>query len=240
MHADQLETGQLHHCHGIRRHISQLGQQCGTDIAAQENLAAGGLEHFGNQGGGGGLAIGAGHSHNLAGAELKEQLHLTGDHRAGLLGRLQRCLEVLIAGGAHDDILPRKPIGIVFAQAQVDIQPAQCVGIIAEGFQRFFLVTEGHIGPHGHKLLNALFVADAGPDKGNFFALNQLFELFNRLHENSSFGVRHGRPGNTSPPRGARDWPNHGLAAIGNRQTGPLPLDYIRPSRQSKQPSRKL
>ncbi len=93
-HTDELEAGQLDNRHRVRGHVGQLGQQRRTDVAAQKHLAARGLEHLGNQGGGGGLAVRTGHGHNLTGAVFKEQFHLAGDLGARLQGSLQRRLVI--------------------------------------------------------------------------------------------------------------------------------------------------
>ena len=181
-HADQLEAGQLDHSHSVRRDVGQLGQQSRADVAAQKDLAACGFKHFGDQRSGGGLAVRAGHGYDLAGAELEEKLHLTGDKRTGGLGGLQLRLEILIARRAHDDILPGETVGVMLAQAQGHIQAAQRVGVIAKILDGFFLVTQRDVCAQFHKLLNAAFMADTGTDKGNFFALDKFLQLFDRQH----------------------------------------------------------
>ena len=61
VHADELEAGQLHHSHILRPDLGQHGQQGRTDVAAQMHFAACGLVELGDEGGGGGLAVRAGH-----------------------------------------------------------------------------------------------------------------------------------------------------------------------------------
>ena len=181
-HADKLEAGQFDHGHGVRRDVGQLGQQRRADVAAQKHFAAGGLKHFGNQRSSGGLAVGAGHSHDLTGAELEEKLHLAGDHSASGLGSLQFWLEILITRRAHDDVLPGETVGVMLAQAQGHVQAAQRVGVVAKVLDGFFLVAQRNLRAQFYKLLNAALVADTGTDKGNFFALNKFFQLFDRQH----------------------------------------------------------
>ena len=192
MHADQLEAGKLYHSHILRGYLRQHGQQGCTDVAAQMHLAACGLVELGNEGGGGGLAVRAGHGHDLAGAEVEEQFHLTGDHGTGGHGVLQGLFEVAHkARRAHDDILPFKAVQIVFAKAQVDAQLPDGSGVIAKVLHALFLVAQGHMSAQFHKLLDEGLVADACADKGDLFALNKLGKLLLIfLHKNSSSSNR--------------------------------------------------
>ena len=192
VHADQLEAGQLYHSHILRGHLRQHGQQCCADIAAQVHLAACGLVELGDKGGGGGLAVRTGHGHDLARAELEEQLHLAGDHGAGGHGVLQRLLEIAHeARGAHDDVLPLEAVQIVFAKAQVDAQLPDGGGVIAKVLHALFLVAQSHMSAQLHKLLDEGLVADACADKGDLFALNKLGKLLLIfLHKNSSSSNR--------------------------------------------------
>ena len=153
-------------------------QQRRADVAAQKDLAARGLHHLGDEGGGGGLAVRTGHGDDLAGAERKEKFHLAGDHRPGPQGRLQFGLIVFVPRCAHDDVLPGKTVGIMFPQAEVHPQAAQGVGVIAKFLQALFLVAERHPGPHFHKLFNTALVADARADKGHLFAADKFPQLF--------------------------------------------------------------
>ena len=188
-HADELEAGQLDDGHGVGGHVGQLGQERRTDVAAQKDLAARSLEHLGDQRRRRGLAIGAGHGHDLAGAKLKEELHLARDHCTGFQRSLQFGLVVLIARRAHDDVLPGEAVGIMLAQTQIHLQAAQRVGVVTEVVQALFLVAERDLRAQLDKLLNAALVADARTDKGNLFALNKLLQLLDRQHKYLSSGV---------------------------------------------------
>ena len=190
-HTDELEAGKLHHRHIAGGDVGQLGKQRGADVAAQEYLASGRLKHLGNEGGGSSLAVGTGHGDNLAGAELKEQLHLTGDHRAGLFGGLQSGLEVLIAGGAHDDVLPGKSVGVVFAQAELNVPSAQGFGIVAKILDGFFLVAESDLGAKIRKHGDAGLVADARANEGDLFAGHQGFQFFHGRHKQIPPSMNH-------------------------------------------------
>ena len=192
VHADQLEAGQLYHSHILRGHLRQHGQQCCADIAAQVHLAACGLVELGDKGGGGGLAVRTGHCYDLAGAEIKEQFHLTGDHGTGGHGILQWLFKVTHkTRGAHDDVLPLEAVQIVFAKAQVDAQIPDGGGVIAKVLHALFLVAQSHMSAQLHKLLDEGLVADACADKGDLFALNKLGKLLLIfLHKNSSSSNR--------------------------------------------------
>ena len=170
VHADELEAGQLHHSHILRPDLRQHGQQGRADVAAQMYFAACGLVELGDEGGGGGLAVRAGHGHDLAGAELEEQLHLAGDHGAGGHGVLQRLLEIAHeARGAHDDVL--------LPEAQIDAQLLDGGGVVAEIFHALFLVAEGDVRTQLHELPDERLMADARADKGNLFALDEVCKL---------------------------------------------------------------
>ena len=181
-HADQLEAGKFHNSDISRGNVRQLGQQGCANVAAQEHLAAGSLKHLGNQGGGGGFAVRAGHSHDLAGAQLKKEFYLAGHKRTGLFGGLQLRLKEFIAGGAHDDILSGKAIGIMLAKAELYVQLAQRIGVITKIIQALFLVAEGDICPQRGKHGDARFVADARTDECHLFASDHCFKLFHGSH----------------------------------------------------------
>ena len=193
MHADELEAGQLYHGHIVGAHLGQHGQKRCADVAAQMYFAASGLEELGDQGRGGGLAVGAGHSHDGAGAEIKEQFHLAGDHGTGRHGILQGFLKVAHkAGGAHNDILALEAVQIVLTQAQVDAQLPDGGGVISEVLHALFLVAQGNVCPQLHKFFDQGLVADARADKGHLFALDELFELLLiLLHKNRSSFVQY-------------------------------------------------
>ena len=178
VHTDELEAGQLHHGHVVGAHLGQHGQQGCADVAAQMHPAACGLVELGDKGGGGGLAVRAGHGHDLAGAELEEQLHLAGDHGAGGHGVLQRLLEIAHeARGAHDDVLPLEAVEVILAEAQIDAQLLDGGGVVAEIFHALFLVAEGDVRPQLHELPDERLMADARADKGNLFALDEVCKL---------------------------------------------------------------
>ena len=65
----------------------------------------------------------------------------------------------------------------MFAQAQVDAKAADGGSVIAEIVHGFFLVAEGDVCAHLHKLLDQLFVADTRADEGHLFAADELGQL---------------------------------------------------------------
>ena len=178
VHTDELEAGQLHHGHVVGAHLGQHGQQGCADVAAQMHPAACGLVELGDKGGGGGLAVRAGHGHDLAGAELEEQLHLARDHRARSHRVLQRLLKIAHeARSTHDDVLPLEAVEIVFTEAQADAQLLDGGGVVAELLHALFLVTERDLRPQLHELPDERLMADARADKGNFLALDEVCKL---------------------------------------------------------------
>ena len=76
IHGHQLEAGQLQHRPVLRLHIIRLTQQGLTDVAAHVDGSARRLQQLCDDGGGGGLAVAAGDGDHVAGADLKEHLHL--------------------------------------------------------------------------------------------------------------------------------------------------------------------
>ena len=114
------------------------------------------------------FAVRTGHGNNVAGAVLKKKLDFAGDERPGLPGRLQLGAEILVPRRAHDDVLAREAVGIMFAEAEADVQAAQRTGIIAEGGEVGFLVAQRDLRAERGELFDALFVADAAPMKATF------------------------------------------------------------------------
>ena len=83
----------------------------------------------------------------------------------------------------------------MFTQAQVHLQAAEGIGVVAEGLQIGFLVAEGDLGTQGGKLFDARFVADTGPDEGHIFAGDHRPQTFDWQHTKPLlFRQRGGRP----------------------------------------------
>ena len=186
-HTDELEAGQLHHRHILRGDLGQHGQQRRTDIAAQVDPAARRLKEFGDQGRRGGLAVRAGHRHDLTGAQIKEQLYLTGHLGPSGNGILQGLLVIFKARRAQDHILSGKTVHIMFAQAETHPQTAQGLSIGTKLLQTVLTVAQGHLRTQAHKLLDQGAVADPRPDECHLFALHHLGKaLLLFLHKSSS------------------------------------------------------
>ena len=116
-HIHQLEGAQLHHRIILRLHLPHQGQQRRANIAAQPHGFPIGLQHFRNQGGRSGFAVGTGHSQNGAGAEGEEHLHLRCHQRTLAAQCLQRRITRMHTGCAEHHIR-RQILQICIAQAQ--------------------------------------------------------------------------------------------------------------------------
>ena len=87
IHGHQLEAGQLQHRIIVGLHALGVAQQRVADVAAQPHGVPRGLQQLGDDGGSGGLAVGAGDGDDGARAYLEECLHLAGEHAAVGHGR---------------------------------------------------------------------------------------------------------------------------------------------------------
>ena len=103
-HGDQLEGGQLHHADIIGRNSLDLGQEGLADIAADMDGIAVGSEHFGDDGGCRGLAVGACHRVDLARTDVEKDLHLGADGHALLTQGVECVAPKGHAGGTQRDI----------------------------------------------------------------------------------------------------------------------------------------
>ena len=103
-HGDQLEGAQLHDAHIIGRDSLDLRQEGLADIAADMDGITVGSEHFGDNGGGRCLAVGAGHRVDLARTDIEEDLHLGADGHAFLTQGVELVTPKRHTGGAQRDI----------------------------------------------------------------------------------------------------------------------------------------
>ena len=74
-HIHQLERTQLHHGVVLRLHPAAQGQQGRADIAPQPDPLPRRLEHFGDQGGGGGFSVRPGDADEMAGRDPEDLCH---------------------------------------------------------------------------------------------------------------------------------------------------------------------
>ena len=105
LHGHQLEGTELQHRHILRCDLRGVAQQRMADIAAHMDDLPLRRQQLGDNGGGGRLAVGAGHRQNGTGADCKECLHLRGDDAAA--GHSRRQLRHIRpqTGGTEDHIL---------------------------------------------------------------------------------------------------------------------------------------
>ena len=117
-HGNELKGGKLHHRVVLRLHVHHLGQQRRADVPAHMDGMALGLEHLGDQGGGGGLSVRPGDSDELRRAQVEEDLHLRSDRHpiCPVLGQLRQ--RVGHTGGAENYILI-KIMEVILAQYQI-------------------------------------------------------------------------------------------------------------------------
>ena len=80
-HIHQLEGAELHHRIVLRLHPAAQGQQGRADIAPQPHGFPCRFQHFRNQRGGGGFAVGAGDGNQMAGGHPEKHVHFRGDFR---------------------------------------------------------------------------------------------------------------------------------------------------------------
>ena len=104
-HGHQLEAGQLQHGPVRGPDGIGLGQQRVADVAAHMDGVSRRPQELGNNGGGSGLAVGAGDGDDGAGADLEKGLHLGGDDAAPGPGGLQLRHVGPQARGAEDHVL---------------------------------------------------------------------------------------------------------------------------------------
>ena len=92
------------------------------------------LQHFRDQGSGGGLPVAAGDSVNRAGAESEKDLQLTGDYTSGLSGLRQLRAVKVHAGGPENDIKIGQAVQIFVPQAELDPQGGELLRQIPQLF----------------------------------------------------------------------------------------------------------
>ena len=100
----QLEGAKLHHGEIRLLHLPRKGKQGRADVAPQPDGLPRGLQHFADQSGGGCLSIGTGDGNQVAGADLKEHLHLRGNPGPPAFQGLNGRVPGVHSGGAEDHI----------------------------------------------------------------------------------------------------------------------------------------
>ena len=79
LHVEKLERGKLHHNEVALLHLCRIAKQRMTDVAAKPYRFPRRAKYFGNDAGGGRLAVAAGHADDRAGTDFKKDLHFRGD-----------------------------------------------------------------------------------------------------------------------------------------------------------------
>ena len=170
VHGHQLEGGQLQHRQVVRLDGLDVRQEGTADVAAQMDVIACRFQELGDDGGGGGLAIGAGHGDGLAGADVEEHFHLRGDDCSVGLG-LRKGGDVRPdAGGTEDDILSQVvQVACPHVQGGAQRLQLQEQGLIVVGFS-FAFIARCDSDSFFQKQLDQRDIAHADADHGHLLA----------------------------------------------------------------------
>ena len=141
-HGHQLEAGQLQHRVIGGLHLPRLTQQRMADVAAHMDGAPRLLQKLRDDGSGRGLSVAAGHGDDGTGADLKEHLHLGGQHTAASHSLCQLGHIGPQTRRAENDILIQF-LQIVRAKLQMCAALLQLTGQLAQLLPRP-LVAGGH------------------------------------------------------------------------------------------------
>ena len=175
-HGDELKAGKLHNGAVLVVNFLNNRQQCAPDIAALVNGFARSGEEFGNEGGGGGLAVGAGHAVLFAGAEVEENLHFTGDGLACAAQGAERGGVPVHARRAENHVRVNA-VKVAFAEQELRPRRLKLRRRGAEFFPARLVPRLGVYALFGEQLYDVL-VADAYADKGDLFLLHFVKEFF--------------------------------------------------------------
>ena len=162
LHGHQLEAGQLQHRVVRSQHPVRLAQQRVADVAAHPHALSGSLQQLGDNGRGGGFPVRAGNGDDGTRADLKEHLHLAGEHGAPVHagGNLRHVRTQ--AGGAEDHVRVQV-LQIVRAQMQLTAQLLQMLRLLAHLLPAA-LVAGGDADALRQQQLQQRRVADADAD----------------------------------------------------------------------------
>ena len=200
-HRKQLEGGKLHHGDVVRLYALDLAEQRPPDVAAQMHRFAALPQHFGDEAGGGCLAVAARHPDHRAGAALQKQLQLAGDGGA-LPHQLVQARVVIIHPRRAEDDIPAELFQVVRPGDKAHPHRRQLRGGLAQLLGAFFVVY-GHIQlllgqQAGHRT-----VADPQPDQRELFSLETIENGGCRqlLHDFPPRQVLRGARGSAARPR---------------------------------------
>ena len=180
-HIHQLEGAKLHHCVILRLHPAAQGQQGRADVAPQPHGFPRRFQHFGNQGGGGGFAVGTGDGNQMAGCHLEKHVHFRGDFRP-LLPQAANGRHIGVHSRGAEHHIGADPVQVALPHAQ----PAAC------RFQRQHFLIQlfpgGFVTAH---YLTVIFqqqphqgaIADPQPQHRYFLPLQGMEIIFKRIHK---------------------------------------------------------
>ena len=134
-HPRQLEAGQFHDGGILRADLLHIRQQRAPDVPADEGAHACGIQQPGDDRGGGGLAVGAGHGVDRRLAQVEEQLHLGRDAQPAR-PRLFELRQVRLHARRAQDQVAVQPVKVAVAQRQHRTGTAQFVGDLAQLLRR--------------------------------------------------------------------------------------------------------
>ena len=104
-HGNELEAGKLHNSRIVLLYLLDDGEQRTADVSALVNGNALGCQQLGNDGGSGGLSVGACHCVDGAGTKVKEYLHFGSDGSA-VKPCLSKCFIIIVhSGGAENNVI---------------------------------------------------------------------------------------------------------------------------------------
>ena len=144
------------------------------------------LEDLCDERGGGGLAVGAGHGDDAAGADLKKRLHLAGDLRPGGTQPAKRRDLRVHPGRAEDDVCPHI-VEIPLADVQHRARLFQLQHLRVELLPRRFVAGQ-HVNAARKEHADERTVADADTEDGDLFIGKRIKILIDkRIHKTSLF-----------------------------------------------------
>ena len=187
-HGVKLKARQLQHRHILRRNGLNVRQQGTSQIASQVHGIALRLQQLCHKRCRGGFAVAPRDGNELAGAQLKKNLHLACDPAAPCTRLLQRGV-VKAHSGRFENQLPGKPFQVVFPQVQRHSQLQELLCNRAKLLCRP-LVARGDDGALLDQQPDERGIADPDPDNRHIASCNaavKFLQLF--VHKIASVSV---------------------------------------------------
>ena len=170
LHVHELEGAKLHHGEIRLLHLPRKGKQGRADVAPQPDGFSLRFQHFGDQHGGGRLAVGAGDANDRAGADLEERFHFTGKLRALFAQPAQR-RDIRVHTGRAEDDISLHIVKIMLSDMEHGARPLQLQNLRVELFPRRFVAGQ-HVQSVRKEHPDERPVAHADAEHGDFF-INQ-------------------------------------------------------------------